>query len=264
MRPGTVKLFSSKRLPVASLDAARSVRLLLFMFLVVLTGAGISAESGVQTFRDADGIWAKYDYREVATPEGFANNPALVHEFYNLRRAGLPGVEPNAAHIALAELEEALTARGDRFLLITQNVDDLHARAGSKEILQMHGSIAHARCSFCGQDHEWPGDLSTETSCPSCESAGGMRPAVVWFGEMPRHMAEIETAVSQATHFVAIGTSGTVYPAAGLAAEARTSGARTLLINLERAENEGLFDDHILGPAAREVPRWAQNILSGN
>nr|WP_233508669.1 Sir2 family NAD-dependent protein deacetylase [Parvularcula marina] len=195
------------------------------MFLVILTGAGISAESGVQTFRDADGIWAKYDYREVATPEGFANNPALVHEFYNLRRAGLPEVEPNAAHLALAELEEALTARGDRFLLITQNVDDLHARAGSKAILQMHGSIAHARCSFCGQEHEWPGDLSTETPCLSCESVGGMRPAVVWFGEMPRHMAEIEAAVSQATHFVAIGTSGTVYPAAGLAAEARASGA---------------------------------------
>ncbi|MEM9233729.1 MAG: Sir2 family NAD-dependent protein deacetylase, partial [Pseudomonadota bacterium] len=206
------------------------------MYLIVLTGAGISAESGVATFRDPDGVWAKYDWQDVATPEAFAANPALVHDFYNMRRAALPKVEPNAAHDALADLEQSLTARGDRFLLITQNVDDLHARAGSQNMLQMHGALAQVSCQHCGHETGWAADLSIETPCPACRNIGGMRPAVVWFGEMPRHLDRIEEALTEATHFAAIGTSGTVYPAAGLAAGAKAAGAETLLINLEPAE----------------------------
>lgn len=234
------------------------------MFLVVLTGAGISAESGVSTFRDPNGVWAHYDWRKVATPEGFAADPALVHEFYNDRRKNLTEVEPNPAHHALAELEEKLTARGDRFTLITQNIDDLHARAGSRNILQMHGSLTRMRCTICGTKAECTGDVTVETLCPQCQAPYSLRPDVVWFGEIPLHMEEIDDALARATHFVAVGTSGTVYPAAGLAAEARTYGAKTLLINLEPSENESLFDQHIYGPAAIEVPRWATDLLGAD
>ena len=232
------------------------------MFVVILTGAGISAESGVATFRDPDGVWAKHDWRDVATPEAFAADPARVHNFYNPRRAALPGVEPNPAHLALARLEAELENRGDRFLLITQNVDDLHRRAGSRNVLQMHGALDRATCVHCGWQDDWTEDLSIRTPCPACKNTGCLRPAVVWFGEMPHHLDEIEQALGEATHFTAIGTSGTVYPAAGLAAGAAAAGAQSLLINLEPAENHSMFDRHIYGPAAEAVPQWVDALLA--
>ncbi len=232
------------------------------MQIVILTGAGISAESGVSTFRDPDGVWSKFDYREVATPEGFAADPQKVHGFYNARRAGLGSVDPNPAHIALAKLEAALTEHGHGFTLITQNVDDLHARAGSKTILQMHGALARIRCDHCAAVRPWAEDLSTDVVCDGCGLPGGLRPDVVWFGEIPRHMEEIDAAMAEATHFVSIGTSGTVYPAAGLVAIARDLGVRTVEINLEPSANADLFDETHYGPAAKAVPNWCDSIIA--
>lgn len=229
--------------------------------IVVLTGSGISAESGIATFRDTDGVWAKYDYREVATPEGFAANPALVHEFYNARRRGLAGVAPNAAHLALAELERGLAARGGRMTLITQNVDDLHERAGSQNLLHMHGELLKVTCAACGDVRAWRADLSTETSCPACGYAGGMRPYVVWFGETPRFMDEAADAIMSADLFVSIGTSGSVYPAAGFVAEARALGVPATELNLEPSENAYLFTDSRYGPAGEIAPAWVREIL---
>jgi NAD-dependent deacetylase len=228
--------------------------------IVVLTGSGISAESGLATFRDKDGIWTKYDYREVATPEGFAANPALVHEFYNDRRRNLKTVAPNAAHLALAELEERLAARGGALLIVTQNVDDLHERAGSKNLLHMHGELAKARCSLCAAVEGWTEDLSVETACPSCGASGGMRPDVVWFGETPMHMDEIAVALVEADLFVSIGTSGAVYPAAGFVAEARGLGIPCTELNLDPSENAFTFDERRYGRASEIVPAWAREI----
>ena len=232
-----------------------------FRDIVILTGSGISAESGVATFRDKDGIWAKYDYRDVATPEGFAANPDLVHSFYNDRRRKLPSVSPNAAHIALAELESGLIAHGGQLTLITQNVDDLHARAGSKNILHMHGELGKAACAHCGDISDCTGDLSTDDFCSVCKQKGGMRPYVVWFGEMPRFMDEAMTAIASADLFVSIGTSGSVYPAAGFAGEARAAGVQTTELNLEPSENAHVFSDSRYGPATTVVPVWAREIL---
>lgn len=231
--------------------------------IVVLTGSGISAESGVATFRDTDGVWAKYDYREVATPEGFAANPTLVHEFYNARRLGLGDVQPNAAHHALAELEEGLTEKGGRLTLITQNVDDLHERAGSKNLLHMHGELAKSECAGCGDIQKTESGLSTELRCSACGRAGGMRPHVVWFGEMPRFMDEAMDAIMTADLFVSIGTSGSVYPAAGFVGEARALGVAAAELNLEPSENAHLFTDSRYGPATEVVPGWVQEILNG-
>lgn len=228
--------------------------------IVVLTGAGISADSGVATFRDADGIWATYDWREVATPEGFATDPALVHSFYNARRASLATVEPNAAHLALARLETTL---GDALTLVTQNVDDLHERAGSRRLRHMHGELKKACCASCGAVHRWAGDLSVDTRCPDCKAAGGMRPNVVWFGEIPRFMEEIAGAIASADLFVSIGTSGSVYPAAGLVAEARTIGVPCAELNLEPSENAWAFTDRRYGRAAEIVPLWVAEIERG-
>jgi NAD-dependent deacetylase len=231
--------------------------------IVVLTGSGISAESGVATFRDKDGIWSKYDYREVATPEGFAANPALVHSFYNERRRGLCAVEPNAAHVALAELEKGLDSRGGGLTLVTQNVDNLHERAGSKNLLHMHGEIFKAVCSACGDVSPCETELSIELACESCGHIGAMRPYVVWFGEIPRFMDEALTAIMEADLFVSIGTSGSVYPASGFVSEARRAGIPAMELNLEPSENAYLFSDSRYGPATKVVPSWVKEILAG-
>ena len=228
--------------------------------ILVLTGAGISADSGVDTFRTQGGLWERHDWRKVATPEGFAADPDKVHGFYNGRRAALPEVRPNAAHRALADLERRLEKDGGRLTLVTQNVDDLHQRAGSREVLPIHGSLDRASCTACGAVHEWRQDLSVKTPCPGCGKAGGMRPHVVWFGEMPRHLDEAEAALGEADLFVSIGTSGSVYPAAGFVAAARAGGTRCLELNLEPSENADLFDDTRYGKAARIVPEWAEEL----
>ncbi len=221
--------------------------------LVILTGAGISADSGVSTFRDPDGVWSKYDYRDVATPEGFTRNPAFVHSFYNMRRAGLKDVQPNAAHVALARLEEKF---GDALTLVTQNVDDLHERGGARRVIHMHGELLKARCALCGATQAWAGDLAVDTRCPDCKADRCMRPDVVWFGEMPMFMDEIATAILAADLFVAIGTSGSVYPAAGFVSEARRCGIPCTELNLEPSENALMFTDARYGRASEIVPKW--------
>jgi NAD-dependent deacetylase len=228
--------------------------------LVILTGAGISRESGLATFRDADGIWARVRIEDVATPEAFARDPARVHGFYNARRAQLrdPAVQPNAAHLALAALEARWPGG---FLLVTQNVDDLHDRAGSRRLLHMHGELAKARCRHCEAVHAWPGDLSTAIACPACGRAGGLRPHVVWFGEMPLHMEAIGAALDRCGIFVAIGTSGQVYPAAGFVAEVAHR-ALTIEANLEPTEGTRLFDEAHHGPATEVVPALVERLLA--
>jgi NAD-dependent deacetylase len=225
--------------------------------IVVLTGAGISAESGLGTFRDAGGIWTRYDLADVATPEGFARNPALVHAFYNARRAEARAATPNAAHRALARLGAAL---GDRVTLVTQNIDDLHERAGSTGVIHMHGEAARALCAACGHRWDAPPVMDPADPCPAC-AAPATRPDVVWFGEIPYHMGRIEAALAACDLFVAIGTSGSVWPAAGFVAEARAAGARTLEINLEPSDNARAFHDRRLGPATETVPAWVASIL---
>src|SRR6185369_12894088 len=212
-----------------------------------------SAESGIRTFRDSGGLWEEHSLEEVATPEGFARDPALVHRFYNERRRQLPRCEPNAAHRALAELEARL---GERFTLITQNVDDLHERGGSRRVLHMHGEILKARCARCEAVLEWQGDLSVAERCRSC--GGGLRPHVVWFGEMPFYLEEEIPRALEAEVFAAIGTSGLVYPAAGFAAMAKAAGALTVEINLEPTFQRHLFDVVLAGKATEMVPELAK------
>jgi len=226
--------------------------------LVALTGAGISADSGVPTFRDLDGMWTEFDWRTLATPHAFAREPARVHDFYNMRRAALDGVQPNAAHISLAELERRIAGAGGELTLITQNVDDLHERAGHARVIHMHGELRAARCAICGARHRWRGDLSTATRCPDCKADGGMRPDIVWFGEVPMHMDEIAAALDAADRFVSIGTSGSVYPAAGFVDHARGLGIPCTELNLEPSENAHLFDERIYGRASEIVPAWAE------
>ncbi|MCB1515076.1 MAG: NAD-dependent deacylase [Hyphomicrobiaceae bacterium] len=228
--------------------------------IVILTGAGLSAESGLATFRDKGGVWARYDYREVATPEGFARNPSLVHEFYNMRRRDLKTVAPNAAHMALARLEQE--HRGE-VLIVTQNVDNLHEAAGSTSLIHMHGELLKVYCTHCRKGCSWTDDLTTELACPSCGKSGGMRPDIVWFGEMPYHMDVIGEALEQADLFISIGTSGNVYPAAGFVAEARASGAHTVELNLEPSEGRSFFHEAIHGPATRIVPGFVDSLLAG-
>ncbi|MCX8998070.1 NAD-dependent deacylase [Rhizobiaceae bacterium BDR2-2] len=225
--------------------------------IVILTGAGISAESGLDTFRDPDGIWARYDYRRVATPEGFAENPALVHEFYNMRRRETAARAPNAAHLALARLEREWPGG---FLLVTQNIDSLHEKAGSSRLRHMHGTLDGALCAGCGARFAQDGDMGTDTVCPSCMQAGQVRPDVVWFGEMPYFMEEIFDALSSADLFISIGTSGTVYPAAGFVREAREAGAWTVELNLEASG--GFFDSVIEGRATETVPDFVDRLLA--
>jgi NAD-dependent deacetylase len=229
--------------------------------ILILTGAGVSAESGVDTFRDRDGIWSRYDLRAVATPEGFAANPTLVHEFYNNRREQMKAVEPNAAHRALALLEQKY--KGE-VLTITQNIDDLHERAGTKNLIHMHGELSKALCSRCGTRLQWDGALSPFDNCPTCGHTGCLRPDVVWFGESPYHMDIIEEALKRASLFISIGTSGSVYPAAMFVEEAARAGARTVELNLEPSEISELFDERIKGSATKIVPAFVDAILTGS
>jgi NAD-dependent deacetylase len=223
--------------------------------VVVLTGAGISAESGLPTFRDAHGLWEGHRPEEVATPEAFAAAPDLVQRFYDARRAALVAVRPNAAHEALARLEAAL---GEDFLLVTQNIDDLHERGGSRRVLHMHGQLRKARCTHCGERMHWAGSLADEPPCPAC-TARALRPDVVWFGEMPYGLDEIDRAVGRCDVFASIGTSGVVYPAAGFARLASYHGAQTVELNLE--PSGGPFDEARHGPATDVVPRWVEEVL---
>ena len=225
--------------------------------IVVLTGAGISAESGIQTFRASDGLWENHPVEEVATPEGYLSNPKLVQSFYNARRSQLSEVSCNAAHEALAEFEQQFDGN---FLLITQNVDDLHERAGSQNLIHMHGELLKARCQDSEKVFEWRDDLTVETLCPCCQLAGNLRPHIVWFGEMPLAMEEIYSALSECDLFVAIGTSGNVYPAAGFFAEASAAGAHTVEINLDPGSNASRFDQTIAGPATSCVPHFLNSV----
>ena len=229
------------------------------MNLFILTGASISAESGLRTFRDPGGLWEEHDPRELATPKAFARDPELVHRFYNWRRQAARAAQPNAAHLALARLEREVPL-GDTVTLVTQNVDDLHARAGSK-VLAMHGSHTHVRCNACGAVEPWAVDLTVGTTCPYCECTGTLRPNIVWFGEMPHHLDVIAQVLERADAFIAIGTSGAVYPAAGYVAGARRRGIATIEFNLEPADNAGLFDAAIYGRASETVPRFVDLVL---
>ena len=232
------------------------------MRVFVLTGAGVSAESGLGTFRDKGGVWSMYDLREVATPEGFARDPGKVHAFYNMRRKVHRDAQPNAAHAALARLERELPMRDGRLTLVTQNVDKLHEMGGHADVIHMHGEAMKVRCNPCGHVEPWEGDLTVQHACGACGRAGGLRPDVVWFGETPMHMDRIYEELHQADLFVAIGTSGTVYPAAGFVAEARGRGIPTLEINLEPTDSASVFDDHLYGPATEAVPAWVDRLLA--
>lgn len=228
--------------------------------IVILTGAGVSAESGLATFRDADGLWEGHRIEEVATPEAFEENPKLVHQFYNLRRAALATVEPNAAHLAIARLQKEFPGK---ITLVTQNVDDLHERAGSPEVIHMHGELRQARCVHCEVREEISGEIHTSTQCDVCGEIGGVRPDIVWFGEMPYHMERIENALDEAELFLAIGTSGQVYPAAGFVRLARHAGAKTVEINNQATAVSSNFDLCLTGPASIEVPELVETILKG-
>lgn len=225
--------------------------------IVILTGAGLSAESGLGTFRDKDGLWTKYDLEDVATPQGFARNPALVHEFYNARRANCLAAAPNPAHHALARLKAAAP---ECVTLVTQNVDDLLERAGATDVIHMHGELTRARCAYCAHVWDAPRVMTPTAPCPACDRPA-TRPDIVWFGEYPYHMARIDAALGQADLFVAIGTSGAVYPAAGFVQQAADAGAHCLELNLEPSDRVGIFDDCRLGPASRLVPAWVAEIL---
>jgi NAD-dependent deacetylase len=227
--------------------------------IVILTGAGLSAESGVSTFRDKDGIWAKIDYRDVATPEGFARNPAMVLDFYNQRRRQNAHIKPNAAHLALARLE---AEHPGAVLTVTQNIDPLHEAAGSRNLIHMHGEILKALCADCGARHDWGlADMTLDSVCAVCSVNGRIRPDVVWFGEMPYHMERIHEALTGCDLFISIGTSGTVYPAAGFVAEARRAGAHTVELNLEPSEGASLFHETIHGRATEVVPAYVETLL---
>ncbi len=225
--------------------------------IVVLTGAGISAESGIDTFRSAGGLWERHRVEDVATPEGFARDPELVQRFYDARRAAVQEVAPNAAHEALARLDAEW---GGELLIVTQNVDDLHERAGARRVLHMHGELLSALCPICERQHRWTGPLVDRPACPTCE-AHSLRPDVVWFGEMPYQMDRIYAALRQADLFVSIGTSGAVYPAAGFVRDARDLGARTLELNLDPSEGSHWFHESRQGRAGDLVPHWVSEIL---
>jgi len=225
--------------------------------VLVLTGAGISAESGLPTFRDADGLWEGHDPMQVATPEAFAADPDLVHRFYDERRAALARVGPNDAHRALARLEEHL---GGDLLVVTQNVDDLHERAGSTRVLHMHGRLRSARCLACDASSDWTGSLGDRPECPAC-GRRELRPDVVWFGEVPHGMEEIERALWQADLFVSIGTSGLVYPAAAFVHYAAAQGTPTLELNLDASDTSPDFTESRRGPASRLVPAWVDELV---
>jgi len=227
--------------------------------ITILTGAGLSAESGLHTFRDRGGIWEKYDLSEVATPEAFARNPAFVLDFYNQRRRANEDVKPNPAHQALAQLERE---HGGEVWVVTQNIDPLHEMAGTRNLIHMHGEITRALCAECGHREQWGmADITPETTCAACGTIGRMRPDVVWFGEMPYQMESIFGLLARTDLFVSIGTSGTVYPAAGFVDIAREAGAWTLELNLEPSEGVSLFHHAVQGKATQHVPALVEQIL---
>lgn len=231
------------------------------MKIVCLTGAGISAESGIQTFRASDGLWESHRIEDVATPEGFSRDPELVYNFYNSRRAQLlqGTIQPNAAHHALARLANSTEYQ---LTLVTQNVDDLHERAGTNDVIHMHGELLKARCVSSGKPVSWLSSLTAESRCTCCLPAQKMRPHIVWFGEVPFFMDEIEKALFECDMFIAVGTSGQVYPAAGFVALAKQCGAKTVLLNLEALVDGGQFDQHIYGNASKIVPAFVAQLLN--
>lgn len=228
--------------------------------IVVLTGAGISAESGINTFRASDGLWENHRIEDVATIEGFERNPQLVHHFYNARRAQLlsDAIRPNPAHSELARLEHEFPGK---VLIVTQNVDNLHERAGSDAVLHMHGELLKMRCTVSNLVFDIRSDLSFDSLCRCCQVPGNLRPDIVWFGEMPMHMPRIMSALETCDLFLSIGTSGNVYPAAGFYQSARSRGAYTVELNLDPTQSQ--FDEHIYGAAACIVPEFVQSLLSG-
>ncbi|WP_313536334.1 NAD-dependent deacylase [Sphingomonas sp.] len=226
--------------------------------LVILTGAGVSAESGIAPFRGPGGLWEGHRVEDVCTPEALASDPALVHRFYDLRRAALETVEPNAAHHALARLDAGWPGE---LLIVTQNVDDLHERAGATRLLHMHGELRSALCAACGIREAWSEPLPPESECPNCGMLA-LRPDIVFFGEMPYEMERIEAALAEADLFVSVGTSGAVYPAAGFVQTARHYGAATLEMNLEPSGGSEWFEESRMGPAATLVPAWVDELLA--
>ncbi len=229
--------------------------------IVILTGAGISAESGIQTFRTQDGLWENHRIEDVATPEGFAANPDLVQGFYNQRRMKLlePSIQANPAHRALGRLEDELDGT---VTVITQNIDNLHEKGGSKNIIHMHGELLKSRCSESGQVFEQVNDIRTGDLCHCCQIPSQIRPHIVWFGEMPLQMGEIYSALERADLFISIGTSGVVYPAAGFVHDAKMHGAHTIEINLEPSAVESEFEEKRYGKASVEVPKLVEELLS--
>ncbi len=225
--------------------------------IVILTGAGISAESGLRTFRAEDGLWEDHPVEEVATPQGFARDPELVQRFYDERRTGVLAALPNPAHDALARLDRDWDGG---LLIVTQNIDDLHERAGASRVLHMHGEALSVWCTACDARHRWEGSLLDGPACPAC-GAVSMRPDIVWFGEMPYRMEEIFAALADADLFVSIGTSGAVYPAAGFVQQAASHGAHTIELNLERSQGSAFFDESRLGLASELVPAWVAEVL---
>lgn len=228
--------------------------------IVILTGAGISAESGIQTFRSEDGLWEKHNIKDVATPEGFARDPVLVQSFYNQRRKELQsGIFPNDAHKALARLERELDGNVS---IITQNIDDLHERGGSKNVLHMHGELLKARCCSSNQVLKWSGDIDSKEVCHCCQLPSSLRPHIVWFSEMPLFMDSIHALLMNADLFISIGTSGTVYPAAGFVHDASIAGAKTIEINLLPSAVESEFEEKRYGKATSLVPRFVDELLA--
>ena len=230
-----------------------------FRNIVILTGAGVSAESGVATFRGPDGLWEGHRVEDVATPEAFERDPALVHAFYDARRAKLGTVEPNAAHRALARLDSEWPGE---LLLVTQNVDDLHERAGSSRLVHMHGELRKGWCLACGERFPWDGLMGDGAECPGCGAAGRVRPDIVWFGEMPYDMDRIDAALQACDLFVSIGTSGAVYPAAGFVQTARYVGAHCVEMNLEPSQGSFFFHESRIGRAGDLVPQWVEEVLA--
>ena len=233
----------------------------MYSSIVVLTGAGISKESGLNTFRDQGGLWEGYHVEEVATPEAFAKNPELVHRFYNMRRAQLlsDDIRPNLAHQTLADFEKNFEGH---FLLVTQNVDNLHERAGSHNLLHMHGELTKVRCQVTNEVFDWEGETNPDTPHPTTPTLSGtLRPHIVWFGEMPMHMPQIEHALSQCDLFIAIGTSGLVYPAAGFA-QWTPKTCHRVEINMEETAVSPIFHEHLFGPASKTVPDFFTKITA--
>ena len=226
--------------------------------IVVLSGAGISAESGVPTFRGPDGLWEGQRVEDVATPEAYARNPDLVLDFYDQRRAKLSAVEPNSAHESLGRLDREWPGE---LLIVTQNVDDLHERGGAKRLLHMHGELKSGWCMACGDRFPFSGKMADRPACLSCGEQGKVRPDIVWFGEMPYEMDRIDAALATCDLFVSIGTSGAVYPAAGFVQTARYSGAHTLEINLDPSEGSIFFHESRMGKAGALVPQWVDSLL---